>query len=194
VPVATLERRLGQLHRQERGRPAPALAPPTAAAAAPRTGDLDSIDRELVQIVLNEPTVVGRLVARVVAATLRDTPLRTILQACYDLHAEGLVPTFERVTLRLEDPRIRALAAGMLVPIADPGRFSEVVRPIAVGDRLELVLAQLAARDWQQRRRDLELALRRTDQATHPEEFRAFQRELQKHLTLRPDTKKKTAS
>ena len=82
-----------------------------------RPADLDPIDRELVQIVLNEPGVVGRLITRVTVASLRDAPLRAILQACYDLHGEGSTPTFDRVTSRLDDPALRALAAGLLLPI-----------------------------------------------------------------------------
>ncbi|MFO0957745.1 MAG: hypothetical protein U0800_09840 [Isosphaeraceae bacterium] len=33
--------------------------------------------------------------------------MRAILQACYDLHAEGQLPTFDRVLLRLADPAVR---------------------------------------------------------------------------------------
>ncbi len=121
VPVDDLKRRLGQL--RQPNRPAPQTCPismrmPVEARLRRRRppvrlADLDPIDRELVQIVLNEPNVVGRLITRVTVASLSDAPLRAILQACYDLHGEGSLPTFDRVTSRLDDPALRALAAGL---------------------------------------------------------------------------------
>ena len=122
VPVATLDRRLKELQRaarrsEQKGRRAPApggddgagadRGPGATAPAVPMTPirpeELDPIDRELVQIALNEPLAVGRLVSRVAVASIRDAPLRAILAACYDLHGEGESTTFERVALRLED-------------------------------------------------------------------------------------------
>ena len=61
--------------------------------------------------------MVGRLITRVMVASLSDAPLRAILQTSYDLHGEGSLPTFDRVTSRLDDPALRALAAGLLLPI-----------------------------------------------------------------------------
>ena len=65
---------------------------PSAPPIRPR--DLDPLDRELVEIVLNEPGLVSELVSRVTVSSLRDAPLRAILQACYDLHGEGQSPSF----------------------------------------------------------------------------------------------------
>ncbi len=76
-------------------------------AAAPpiRPRDLDPLDRELVEIVLNEPGLVSELVSRVTVASLRDAPLRAILQACYDLHGEGQTPRSEEVSFASTTPR-----------------------------------------------------------------------------------------
>jgi len=63
--------------------------------------------------------VVGRLITRVTVASLSDAPLACILQTCYDLHGE-VHPEFDRVTSRLDDPALRALAAGLLLPIEQP--------------------------------------------------------------------------
>ena len=110
-----------------------------------RLGDLDPLDRELVQIVLNEPGLVSELVSRVTAPSLRDAPLRAILQACYDLHGERQPPRTDEVMLRLDDPQVRALAAGLLLPM-DPAPLPENVRPASWQDRLKGVLGTLAER------------------------------------------------
>ncbi len=130
---------------------------------------------------------------RVAVSSIRDAPLRTILQVCYDLYGEGQTPTFERVALRLDDPEVRSLAAGLLLPI-EPAPLPESVRPAPLEDRLAGVLAKLVERDWQDRLRDLAEALEETDATAHPEAYQALQREQLRVQTQRPDTKKKSAS
>jgi DNA primase len=154
---------------------------------------MDPTDRELLQIVLNEPSVVGRLLSRVAVASIRDVPLRTILQACYDLYSEGQLPTFDRVALRLDDLEVRALAAGLLLPI-DAQPVSDWVRPTPLDERLKGVLAFLDERDWRNRLRDVSVTLKQTDPATNPDEYRALQLELTRLYSQRPDTKTKNAS
>ncbi|MDR3638039.1 MAG: DNA primase [Isosphaeraceae bacterium] len=198
VPVATLERRLTQLRRAAVGRPQAApsqTAGPAAAPAGPpvRIADLDPIDRELIQIVLNDPSVAGRLISRVAVASLRDAPLRAILQACYDLHGEGESPTSERVMLRLDEPGVKSLAAGLLLPI-ERAPLPDSVRPASWEDRLAGVLAKLTERDWQNRLRDLKEALDETDANANPDEYRALQLEYRRLMNQRPDTKRKHAS
>jgi len=192
VPVEMLDRRLRELQRAS-GRPA-AVARSNGsegAAASPpiRIADLDPIDRELIQVVLNEPSVVVRLISRVTADSLRDAPLRAILQAGYDLHGEGVPPTFERIALRLED-NVRTLAAGLLLPL-DPAPLADDVRPAPWEERLAGVLAKFAERARQSRLSDLRAALAETDEAANPEEFRALQLEYRRLYNQRPDTKTK---
>ena len=57
--------------------------------------------------------------------------------------------------LRLDDPEVRALAAGLLLPI-DPAPLPEEVRPASWQDRLKGVLVTLAERERHDRLRDLE--------------------------------------
>ena len=198
VPVNDLKRRLGQLRRPNR--PAPAAvqinslsasdAESTPPPAPPvRLADLDPIDRELIQIVLNEPTVVGRLITRVTVASLSDAPLRAILQACYDLQGEGSDPTFDRVTSRLDDPALRALAAGLLLPI-EAAPLTEGTHQAPVEARLAGVLARYDQRDRKARLRDLKAALAETDPETDPVGHRALNNEYYRLLNQRPDTKK----
>jgi len=218
VPVATLDRRLRDLRRaaarpvRERGelpdRAAPGETPTSPAAPTPasnsapapgptlgplRVRDLDPSDRELLEIVLNEPSVVGRLISRVAVASIRDAALRTILQACYDLYGEGQTPTFERVAMRLDDPEVRALAAGLLLPI-ERAPLPDGVRPAPWQDRIVGVLARLAERDRHDRLRDLKGALDETDETVNPDAYRALITEYRRLLNQRPDTKTKNAS
>ena len=164
----------------------PASAPPIRVSA------LDPTDRELLQLVLNEPGLVGRLLTRVTPDALRDAPLRAILRVCYDLHAEGEVPTFGRVSLRL-DEGLRALAAGLLLPI-DSSPLPDDVKPPPWADRLGPALARLAERDRQARLRDLKNAQDETNQTDDPGAHRALKMEYLRLLTQRPDTKKSNAS
>ena len=200
VPVETLDRRLKQLRRgadrsapRDRGDAGRGAESALAAVAPVRLADLDVTDRQLIEILLNDPTVVGRLIARVAVSSIRDDSLREILQVCYDLYGEGVTPTFERVFLRLDDPRVRALAAGLLLPI-DPAPLPESIHPAPLEDRLAGVLAKLAERAWRDRIKDLDAALKETDAAAHPVEHQTLQRELFRVQTQRPDMKKNSAS
>ena len=211
VPVETLDRRLRDLRRSSKRQAqqrvqreaqagtvvasadGPANEPSIPIPAPIRPRDLDPIDRELLQIVLNEPGVVGRLMSRVAVASIRDAPLRIILQSCYDLYSEGQSPTFDRVALRLDDPAVRALAAGLLLPI-DAQPVSEWVRPTPLDERLKGVLAVLEEREWRKRLRDVSDTLKQTNSATNPDEYRALQLELSRLSSQRPDTKTKNAS
>jgi DNA primase len=211
VPVETLDRRLRDLRRSSRrqaqnrtrrevqaseavaGSTTPSAESSIPITAPIRVRDLDPTDRELLQIVLNEPSVVGRLMSRVAVASIRDAPLRMILQACYDLYSEGQSPTFDRVALRLDDPEVRALAAGLLLPI-DAQPVSEWVRPTPLDERLKGVLAYLDEREWRKRLRDVSDTLKQTNPATNPDEYRALQLELSRLSSQRPDTKTKNAS
>ena len=196
------EQRRAAVPRPGRGNPAavagspstttPPGSVPAAVSGSPavpiRLGDLDPLDRELVQIVLNEPALVSELVSRVTVSSLRDAPLRAILQACYDLHGEGQPPRSEEVMLRLDDPQVRALAAGLLLPM-DPAPLPEDVRPASWQDRLIGVLGTLAGRERQSRLGDLRRALAETDEVTDPDAYRALQLEYRRLMNQRPDTK-----
>jgi DNA primase len=158
-----------------------------------RTADLDATDRELVQIVLNEPALVGRVITRVTAGALRDAPLRALLQTAYDLHSEGITPSFERIAMRVDDPALRAFAAGLLLPI-DPAPLPDDVRPAPWEDRLRKVLTTLDERDRLDHLRELKGALDETNESADPVAYRALKTEYLRLLTQRPDTKTKSAS
>jgi hypothetical protein len=143
---------------------------------------------------LSDPAVVSQVVAQVPVGSLRDGPLRAILQTCYDLHSEGQAPSLDRVVLRLEDdPAVKALTLNLNGSI-EVAPLPEGTRPAPIADRLPGVLTRLADRARQDRLRELESALKETDQATSPELYRSFHHEYLRLLNFRPATKPKTAS
>ncbi len=152
-----------------------------------RQSDLDRTDLELMQIILSEPSALASLVPRVAVSTLRDAPLRTLLQACYELQNEGLTPSYDNLMIRVTDPAIRELAAGLIVPSAlstpDPGSFSDRVRPAPWRERLESMRIVLHERERQSRLRDLKRSRDETDQHADPEAYRAIKLEYQRLLT-----------
>src|SRR5262249_22754564 len=109
LPQPSLLSQFRAVEQAKRRKPQPSTAAkPSAGESEPqpapvRVRELDVLDRELVQVVLNEPAVIGEVVSRVALGSVRDAPLRTILGVCYDLHSEGVNPSFDRVVLRLED-------------------------------------------------------------------------------------------
>jgi DNA primase len=142
---------------------------------------------ELIQIVLTEPSAITSLLPRVAVSTLRDEPLRTILQACYDLQSEGRSPSFENLMVRLDDPALRSLATGLIESSAlstpDPAPLPERVRPAPWQERLERMLIVLAERQRQTRLRELKRARDLTDQHADPDAYRAIELEYHRLLT-----------
>ncbi len=173
---------------------APTSAVPGSDGSAPvipvRQGDLDRSDLELIRVALNEPAAVPWLATRLSAATLKDAPLRAILQVCYELQNEGQPPSYERIMTRLEDPVLRGLAAGLIADSAlttpEPQPLPAGVGPAAWQERLEKMLMRLAERQRQARQRELKKALDETDQHADPDAYRAIKLEYQRLLTSGP--------
>ena len=153
-----------------------------------RIQDLDPLDRELTQILLNDPGVVGQVITRVSLGSVVDAPIRAILQAIFDLHGEGETADFSRVVLRLSDPRVRALAAGLLLPL-DPAPLPAAAKPAPWDERLTRVLAMLSERDRLYRLRDVEEALKETDSSADPDTHRALRVELFRLMIQRPGSR-----
>ncbi len=143
----------------------------------------------------------ARLITRVAPASLRDTPLRAILQACYDIYREGQTPTFNLVTARIEDPAVRDLVVELLdsmksAPIP-PGTNVLPWRKVLCDSPIEVQLASALdgfdRRELQEHIRNLQIALRKIDSSSDPRESRALLAELEKYQQ-RLDTKRPHAS
>jgi DNA primase len=171
-------------------RTAAAQGDPAAAATAPiRQNELDREDLELIQIILSEPTALDVLIPRVEVSSLNDAPLRMILQACYDLQSEGQSPSYENLTVRLDDPAIRELAASLIEPMPlgtpDPGPVTKRMQPAPWKERLENTLIVLKERERQKRLRILKRSLEEIDQGTDPDTYRAIKLEYQREICQR---------
>lgn len=208
IPLSSLQARLGQLRREQdsaaRNRtrfaaakaqvPAPtesrfsdeprAEPPPVRVI---RASELDPIDREVVQIALLDPSLVGRVKARIIVSELRDPALRSILEACFDLYAEGIDPALEIVMSRLDDPAVRSLAAALVAPF-DPSPLSKRAQPAPVEERLGKVLAKFAERRLKERERELKAALADIDRACDPHGYQELMNEYLTVLQQRPKT------
>jgi DNA primase len=167
--------------------PVPGRSVPTVPV---RQDDLDRTDLELIRVALNEPAAVPWLVARLAASTLKDAPLRAILEACFELHNEGQPPSYERIMTRLLDPVVRSLAAGLIADSAltspEPAPLPDGVRPATWQERLEKMLIVLAERERQARQRELKQALDETNKDADPDAYRAIKLEYQRLLTSGP--------
>ena len=165
-----------------------AREPVSEPEAAPiRLADLDLLDREVARIALNDPDAVAILARHVASDELRDAPLRAILQACYDLLAEGDRPEFTGVSPRLTD-RERGLAAGLLLP-EDPLALNQGTAPAPWLDRLAGILPRLEQRRWQDKTREYLGAIAEIDPIAESAVLRALRAEYLKHLTRRPTAK-----
>jgi DNA primase len=196
IPVAVLTRRLNELRGQARRQAASATARAGSIHEESAPIDVLALDRkdlELIRILLNDPAVVESLITRVTVISLRDEPLRAILQASYDVLTGGDLPTFDLVATQLHDPAMRDLAAGLIGPI-DPAPMNMDGKLPPTEIRLERLLAGLANRERLERIRDLRTALSEIDQESSPDEYLALHLELKKLSRQRPDTRHSTAS
>lgn len=190
LAVADLKRNLNRLRAQPEGKAPTPPADASAAQAPPiRPETLDRLDRELVELVLGEPALIGEVITRVMPSMLRDLPLRQILQSCYDLHGEGLPAGFDRVSLRLRDPAVRSLAAGLSAPVAEAQPLSAEAVPASTRVRLDGLLTRLDARGRHARQSELLHAYHEAmaDPEATAGDRKALQDELLRHLSRPPD-------
>jgi len=152
--------------------------------------DLDQTDREFIEILLNEPEAAAGLASRVSVSMLKDAPLRAIFQVYQDLRDEGEIPGFERIVLRLDNPNLRAFAAGLLLPI-ESGPLETTRREASWAERLQKLIPAIHERERQQRIRDLKkaLAMMEADDSADPDARLALKVEYRRLLNQRPDTK-----
>ena len=190
LAVADLKRNLNRLRAQPEGKAPTPPADASAAQAPPiRPETLDRLDRELVELVLGEPALIGEVITRVMPSMLRDLPLRQILQSCYDLHGEGLPAGFDRVSLRLRDPAVRSLAAGLSAPVAEAQPLSAEAVPASTRVRLDGLLTRLDTRGRHARQSELLHAYHEAmaDPEATAGDRKALQDELLRHLSRPPD-------
>jgi DNA primase len=112
--------RLGNLRTagQQRGAPRAAAADdaesqqrPTTRLLSVRPNRDEIAERELLEILFTLPERVAEIHAEIRPEDVTNPHLRQLLELCLELGAEGVFPSYERVTTRLEDAALKNLAA-----------------------------------------------------------------------------------
>lgn len=142
--------------------------------------DPDPLEREFVELLLNNPELVAQVISRVLATELRHPTLRMITQAIYETHRSGEFPDFGNVVERLE-PQARAFAERVMDWI-DTGPMPEGVVPAGGEERLKGILAQFDRRSLQMRLDDLRRALAETDATEDPDTHASIRLEIRRLL------------
>ncbi len=122
MPEEDVRRRLTELRRRPRGRrapvpeTAPSRGPSAEKAAAP--APIPPWERELLELLLARPEMVGRAAGAVAAEQLSAPPCRRIYETACRLTAAGIMPDFDRLMLEFDQADIKNL----LVELDERGR------------------------------------------------------------------------
>lgn len=87
------------------------------------------VELELLEIIFSAPETIDAIRRHVACEELTNRPLKDLLGVCYELAERGTQPSFENVTLALEDSHLKRLA----VLIDDQSREKEVGRKLRDG-------------------------------------------------------------
>ena len=153
----TLRKRLAELRRTGRSRPAPRAAVAATAAAAPEP-PVPALERALWELLLQAPEQIAVLCEQIVLEQLQSPRSRIIFMKCRELFAAGVLPTFDRLMLEFDEPQMKNL----LVELDEQGRAKEGCDP-AVGLRDALETFGRQQRDQQSRRERAALEQHRLD-------------------------------
>jgi DNA primase len=160
IPMAELQREWNR-HRKEATRRDHRREQAVEIAPAISVGDPDPLEREFVELLLNNPELVAGLMPRVLASELRHPILRMITQAIYETQRAGEHPDFGNVCERLDAETIAF--AERIMDWIDTGPLPEGVVPAGGEERLAGILAQFDRRSLQTRLDDLRRALAEID-------------------------------
>jgi len=126
----------------------------TVTSSVGRSGTLTRVERaerELVEILLSAPELVGRIREQLRSEEIRDTFLKRLLEVCYQIHDNGGLPTFDRVTASLEDPEMKRL----LVKIDEEARSKETSQRVTESE-LDLLEETVQVLKWRREREKFE--------------------------------------
>ena len=71
----------------------------------------EKAERELLEVIFAIPEQVGRIREEITPADFTNRHLRQLLELCFEMHDQGILPSYERVTSQLEDAGLKNLAA-----------------------------------------------------------------------------------
>jgi DNA primase len=89
-----------------------AESPQTKIRAFPQNPTRDEkAEWELLQIIFTIPEKVEQIRGEIAASELTNACLRELLEVCFQMHDQGVLPSYDRVTARLEEADLKNLAA-----------------------------------------------------------------------------------
>jgi len=132
----------------------------------------DPLERELLEIVLQDPQSIRRIANAVQPAQFVGTACRDVYSRCVALWSSGVLPEFGRLLLEIDDPVVKTL----LVELDETGRAKATAERDA---RLQDVLAGFERRQREQVLRGRTAALR--DRQLDEEDSLAVLLELEQH-------------
>lgn len=133
VPEESLRARLGAM--RQNTRPRGADRPPEATPAE----RIDPWERELLEVLIQQPDAAGQICEAVRAEDLRSDRARRLFQQSCELWERGTLPTFDNLMLAIDDPTLQSL----LVDLDEQGRAKGGE---TVANRLNDVLASFRLR------------------------------------------------
>jgi DNA primase len=89
----------------------------------------DLAERELLQIIFTIPEKVERIRKEIAPAELTNASLRELLEICFQMQDQGVLPSYDGVTARLEDASLKNLASDIDLAARDRGISAELVEP-----------------------------------------------------------------
>ncbi len=87
----------------------------------------EKAERELLEIIFTLPELTTRIREEITPADLTVGPIRQLLEICFQMHDEGMLASYERVTTRLEDAGLKNLAADIDRHACDIGIKAEIL-------------------------------------------------------------------
>jgi len=126
VPEEEVRRRLTSLRRAAAQRPVYRdRDEPVEPVMDEPVGKMTALERELIEILLRRPELVGRARQCVQPDHLAFGPIRVIYSKCCTMADQGVTPAFDRLMLEFEDPRIK----GLLVDLDEGAAAKETDEP-----------------------------------------------------------------
>lgn len=116
VSEEDVRRRLTELRRRSRGRAAPSVNATSEATSQRIT--IPAWERELLELLVANPELVGRAAGSIASEQLTAEPARRIYETACRLTAAGIAPDFERLMLEFDQAGIKSL----LVELDERGR------------------------------------------------------------------------
>lgn len=114
IPEQTIRSRLRELQQEQAARKANAPEKKTAPAAQAPTKKPDPAEKDLVLVLLAEPSLIGVAKARLPVEEITHPGIRRVVQELYALHNSGQPVQLEQVRARLEDRPSLAASLGRL--------------------------------------------------------------------------------